>query len=298
VSQTHGCAKVAEPYPVAEPGPVIDDLARMPRDVPYTELAPPIDLAPYVDRFWLRTSVEADPARTTRVLPDGCVDVIVHAERGAVEVVGAMTRALELPEAPADLVAVRFRPGTAAAIVRCSLAELTDRHAGLGELGLPDGALAERVGGDAPPRERIAALVEWVRAQLVDARGPDRLVARAVALLSAPGDGDARVDRVAAELRVSRQHLARVFRREVGITPKELARIARVQRAAAALGRGADVARIAVELGYFDQSHLAHDVRELIGVTPATLAAERPIALTHLFERPVPFLQSPVRRAP
>ena len=102
----------------------------MARDVPYTELAPPIDLAPYVDRFWLRTSLgdPVQPARTTRVLPDGCVDVIVHAERGAVEVVGAMTRAFEVPEAPADLVAVRFRPGTAAAIARCSLDDLTDRH--------------------------------------------------------------------------------------------------------------------------------------------------------------------------
>jgi AraC-like DNA-binding protein len=270
----------------------------MARELPYTELAPPIDLAPYVDRFWLRTSLgdPVQPARTTRVLPDGCVDVIVHAERGAVEVVGAMTRAFEVPEAPADLVAVRFRPGTAAAIARCSLGELTDRHVELGELGIRDGALAEQVGDGGPPRERIAALVDWVRERLADAGGPDRMVARAVALLSAPGD--TRVDRVAGELGVSRQHLARVFRREVGVAPKELARIARVQRATAALGRGADVARVAVELGYFDQSHLAHDVRELIGVTPATLATERPIALTHLFERPVPFLQSPGRRAP
>jgi AraC-like DNA-binding protein len=265
-------------------------------EVPYTELAPPPDLAPYVDRFWLRTSAGGDPARRHRVLPDGCVDVIVHAG-SAVEVVGAMTRALELSDAPAELVAVRFRPGTAAAIVRCSLGELTDRHVGLTELGVADDALVERV-ADAGARGGVGALVDWVRARLAGAHGPDRLVARAVRLLSAPGDGDARVDRVAGDLRVSRQHLARVFRREVGVAPKELARIARVQRAAAALGRGADVARLAVELGYFDQSHLAHDVRALAGVTPAALAAERPIALSHLFESPVPFLQSRARGAP
>jgi AraC-like DNA-binding protein len=57
-----------------------------------------------------------------------------------------------------------------------------------------------------------------------------------------------------------------------------------MQRAAAALARGTpDLARLAVELGYFDQSHLTSDLRELLGATPAVLAAERPLALPHLF---------------
>lgn len=253
-------------------------------ELPYTEFAPPADLAPYVDRFWVRTTLRCDARRTHHILPDGCVDVIVHADRCAAEVVGAMTHALELADGPADLVAVRFRPGTAAAIVLCPLVELTDRHVGIAELGLADDPLIDRVAHAGAAPARIAVLADWVRARLEGAPGPDRLVTRAVALLSGPDAGEARVDRVAGELGVTRQYLARVFRREVGITPKELARIARLQRAASALGRGTpELARLAVELGYFDQSHLAHDVRELIGVTPAALAVERPIALPHLF---------------
>ena len=56
-----------------------------------------------------------------------------------------------------------------------------------------------------------------------------------------------------------------------------------MQRVAAALRRGGDLARLAAELGYFDQSHLSHELRDLAGLTPAALAAERPIALSHLF---------------
>lgn len=255
-----------------------------PADLPYTEVLPPADLAAYVDRFWLRTSRHGDPTRTHRVLPDGCVDVIVHADRGSAELVGTMTCALELPEAPADLVAVRFKPGTAAAIARTPLVELTDRHADLGELGIGRGSPVEQIVEATTSHARVAALVAWVRARLDGAPPPDRVVARAVARLSSPGAGAARVDQVARELRVTRQHLARSFRREVGISPKELVRIARIQRAAAALGRGGiELPQLAVELGYFDQSHLSHDVRELIGVTPMVLAADRPIALRHLF---------------
>ncbi|HEY6175079.1 MAG TPA: helix-turn-helix transcriptional regulator, partial [Kofleriaceae bacterium] len=109
---------------------------------------------------------------------------------------------------------------------------------------------------------------------------PDPMIARAVALLST---AETRVDDVADSLGVTRQHLARSFRREVGITPKQLARIARMQRAAAALRRGGDLAQLAAELGYFDQSHLSHELRDLVGLTPAAVAAEQPIALSHLF---------------
>jgi len=290
-------------------------------ELPYTEIAPPADLAPYVDRLWLRTTRASAPMH--RVLPDGCVDVIVDVARGAAEVVGAMTRAIEVPGACSELIAVRFKPGTAAALTGCGLAELTDASVGVAELGLP-GALADQVAGAAAgpgaPRlpaqiplsalshARLSALVGWLRQRLAAAPPPDPRIARAVALLSSAASqgagtptappagrgaaapvgsaGDARVEDVADLVGVTRQHLARAFRREVGITPKQLARIARMQRAAAALRRGGDLARLAAELGYFDQSHLSHDLRELAGVTPAALAAERPIALSHLFGAP------------
>ena len=287
-------------------------------EVPYTEIAPPPDLAPYVDRLWLRTTLVGGDV--VRVLPDGCVDLIVDARHGAAELVGTMTRAALVATGPAQLVAVRFRPGTATALTGCALADLTDRSADAPDLGLACGAVADLVGAICDPtaatrcgashaddagrsaREpadlrraaplsariplatadhaRVAALVAWLRARLADAAPPDALVARAVALLST---GAGRVDDVAERLRVTRQHLARSFRRDVGISPKQLARIARMQRAAVALRRGGDLARLAAELGYFDQSHLTHDLRDLAGLTPTAVAAERPIALSHLF---------------
>src|ERR1043165_7966785 len=94
-----------------------------PVEFPYTEIVPPADLAPYVDRLWLRTTLRA-PERVHRVLPDGCVDVIIDARRAAAELAGPMTRAIEVPGDPVEQVAVRFKPGTAAALTGCGLAEL------------------------------------------------------------------------------------------------------------------------------------------------------------------------------
>ena len=306
-------------------------MPRAPGEVPYTEIAPPADLAPYVDRIWLRTSA-GRAGRVHRVLPDGCVDLIVDAGRGAAEIVGTMTRAIEVPDGPSQMIAVRFRPGTATALVGAPLAELTDRTTAAGDLDIASdlvgsicdpavsaanrsasstaslaaasfavanatarsvvaasaaamtrerpAPLPARIPIAAADHARVVALVAWLRARLADADPPDRMISRAVALLTS---ADARVDDVADRLGVTRQHLARSFRREVGISPKQLARIARMQRAAAALRRGGDLAMLAAEFGYFDQSHLSHELRDLVGLTPAAVAAEQPIALSHLF---------------
>jgi AraC-like DNA-binding protein len=256
-------------------------------DVPYTEIAPPADLAAYVDRFWLRTTLRGDPSRVHRVLPDGCVDVIVRVDRATARLVGTMTRALIVADGPVEVIAVRFRPGTAAAVARCALDALTDREVEVAALGIAPGVAAQ-IAEQPTSARRIAVLVAWLRAHLAHAPRPDPRIAHAVARLSgAARDARvARIDDVARELGVSRQHLARAFRREVGISPKALARIARMQRAAAALGRGdAPLARLAVELGYFDQAHLANEIRALSGLSPRALAAAPSVALAHLYDR-------------
>lgn len=96
------------------------------------------------------------------------------------------------------------------------------------------------------------------------------MAARAAVALLARGES---LDDVARTVGVSERHLRRAFRATVGLTPKTYARIARFQRALsmsrAHAGSWADIARVA---GYFDQSHLSAEFRELALVAPASLA--------------------------
>jgi len=74
----------------------------------------------------------------------------------------------------------------------------------------------------------------------------------------------------------SRRHLTAAFRRQVGLPPKTLARIARFDHLVRRLRGGGDASwgRLAVECGYYDQAHLCRDVREFAGTTPTELFAE------------------------
>jgi len=81
--------------------------------VTYREHLPRPELRRYVDRFWTRTTGEVDGPE--RVLPDGCIDVLLRLDDVSRPiVVGAMTRPLVVgPGTAVGLVAVRFRPGGA-----------------------------------------------------------------------------------------------------------------------------------------------------------------------------------------
>ncbi|KAB7852681.1 helix-turn-helix domain-containing protein [Streptomyces mobaraensis] len=84
------------------------------------------------------------------------------------------------------------------------------------------------------------------------------------------GTGATSIGALTDEVGWSRQHLTDRFHREVGLAPKPLARIARLQRVMALMRgtRPPSWAEAAATCGYTDQSHLIREFRLLTGCTP------------------------------
>jgi AraC-like DNA-binding protein len=233
--------------------------------VPYVEIAPSAALRPWVECFWTRN--DDAPSGEHRILPDGCADLVFDLRGGESVVVGTMTKPLFLPEGErSDFVGVRFRPGRAAAFLRMPLAEITDARVPLGMIwkGWSDGILERRV-------ELLAMLETELLRRLDPDR--DRRVDAAVEQIVTNG-GNVRIDTLAREIGISRQHLARQFLHHVGVSPKTFARVMRFRALTDNL-HGSDVgwadvdwAGKALEHGFYDQSHLIGDFRELAGTTP------------------------------
>jgi AraC-like DNA-binding protein len=102
---------------------------------------------------------------------------------------------------------------------------------------------------------------------------------RAVAML---GENPARpIADIAGAVGVSHGHLDREFTRIVGLSPRRLARLLRVEKLLEAIDIDAGVpwADLAADLGWADQSHMIRDVKRHTGSTPsAYLAARRAFA--------------------
>jgi len=92
--------------------------------------------------------------------------------------------------------------------------------------------------------------------------------------LSPGAGGNGRLTEVAGRLGISERHLRTIFAREIGLSPKHFARIARLRHVLARAG-SRQWSDLADDAGFFDQSHLITEFRTLMGVSPAAYLAGR-----------------------
>jgi AraC-like DNA-binding protein len=252
----------------------------------YARQRPGPQLADHVAYYWsLR---DAPHHSLERIVPSGTLELVVNLHDDQVRVydpTGTVCRRLSGAvvsgayrqyfvidtRVHASMVGVHFKPGGAAAFLGVAPGELADRHVDLDALwGSAAIALRERLCAASTDRDRFAALEAALLTRMQAHREGHPVVPFALQQLSKPG---VTVGEVASDVELSRRRLITVFTAEVGMTPKRLSRVMRFQRAAALVRRSAapDWARLAVECGYFDQSHLIRDVGEFAGTSPAQL---------------------------
>jgi AraC-like DNA-binding protein len=156
-----------------------------------------------------------------------------------------------------------------------SMAGLSDRIIALAD-ALGDGALGLRDRLlDTPSLEaRFRCVERWLLARLRPRCIVHPAVRWAVDRIAASG-GRVSIEDLAAYTGFTRRHLANLFRQQVGLTPKSLARVHRFREALALLNRADGQVpweKLADACGYYDQSHLIHEFRRFTGLTPTELA--------------------------
>ncbi len=219
--------------------------------MPYDErrIAPDVDL-------WRATGGDA----STRILPDGCLDVLVV--DGELLVAGPDTAARVHQGEPHEVIGVRLHAGRGPGLLGVPADELRDQT-------LPLGALW----GDRRARQLAARVTsarrlgEWALAT----SEPDLLGRRLHALLDAGESIAGAADALGYSPRQLHRRAVPLF----GYGLQHLGRVLRLSRAVVASDFGSNWADVAAHTGYADQAHLTRDFRALAGVTPSGLREER-----------------------
>jgi len=109
--------------------------------------------------------------------------------------------------------------------------------------------------------------------------------------------GAVNVSSLATRHGLSTRQVERMFQEQVGLAPKMFGRLARIAKAVKMGDAGEAWADIAVAAGYFDQSHMVREFRDLIGDTPAGFGAlrRRAAATTMVRAEDVAFVLSGTR---
>jgi AraC-like DNA-binding protein len=218
----------------------------------------------------------------TRVYQD---DETRHCLRASGSVIGGPFRQSWIIDTAEQVrvMGVNFRPGGVHALIGLSAEELGRCDVNLEDLfGIDASRLRQRLLETTEPAQRVALLEQWLRS-LCDEPTWDATILHAVAALSRVPEVPC-IGQLQRASGYSVHRFGLLFRRHVGMTAKQYARLMRFRAVVdmAHPARELDWARIAVDGGYCDQAHMSHEFRRFAGITPSEFAAARGPYPNHL----------------
>ena len=267
----------------------------------YLERIPAAPLAPSVRMLWYAQVDSA--AHRERILPTGRVQVILNLARDYVLdcpegqpdihkppaiVVGARSVYEVIDSSDmADLIGIVFSPAGFTPFASDAAHLFSNQTVALDSIwgnGVQD--LRDSLRELTSPEIRLGFLEQFLRSRFVpqlDQRLRPPQIQFALRYF-AHNPSIASVAETARQIGWSERRFSQVFREEVGLTPKVWCRVQRFQRAVRQLHAGVDIpwAELALDCGYYDQSHFANEFRAFSGVDVTTYSARRTIWANHI----------------
>jgi len=249
--------------------------AGMKRDSPAGRHRPAPALEPFVEHYWsVAWDLRGQAPVTRETLPHPSVHLVIEAGRSGLA--GPSTaRFSRTLEGRGRALGIKFLPGGFRPFWRGPVSELADRVLGLdaafGQTGLDLEAAVLACGDDEDAAVSEAEAFLMARQPEPDA---ESLLANRVVARILEDRHLMRAESVAEEAGLSLRALQRLFNERIGVSPKWVIRRYRLHEAMARLesGEGLDLARLALDLGYFDQAHFNRDFKAVLGRTPGNYA--------------------------
>ncbi len=249
---------------------------RLPRLQGFIARPPTPALAAHVQRFWWIEGDIAGAQDAQLLHPDGGSGVIFNfadppifdgsTYRPRAIVAGPQLASARLQlVGRVELMGVRFRPGMGAAFFGAGLDELEGFH-GFDWPGSELSGLVDQLAG----LDWIAqqALVEEVLLRRLGGALERRTPVQQMLERIAASGGRARLSDMLETLPLGQRQLERLFRYQVGLTPKQYSRIQRVALGRQVLRSDETLLDTALACGYSDQAHFIHDFKGVVGMTP------------------------------
>lgn len=207
------------------------------------------------------------PDGNARVLPDGCMDLLLWNEE--LVIAGPDTRAYLVTDTPeitrGAITGLRFSPGLGPVVFGVSASELRDQRVPLNAVW-PQRRVRELAERAAAATEPARALEDIAAVPLGSQSGHDSATSAVVSAVPGMARRGQDMQGMARAVGLSERQLHRRSLDAFGYGPKMLGRVLRMQRALQLVSVQAPLADVAIIAGYADQAHLAREVHALAGV--------------------------------
>jgi hypothetical protein len=258
------------------------------------------DLEALIKCYWtLEVPIEPAPTKQ-RILPDGCIEMIFilgddvkrfisddkYIMQPRAMILGQISEPFFVePTGFVDTFAVRFYPYGFANFTTTPLKNLTDKETDLrlifGEK--PANDLTFKIIHAANTQERIENVESFLLSKLKEQALVDDILKSVIDTILLT-NGSVPINSIFKGNLSKRRQLERKFSRQVGLSPKQLGKVIRLQAVLKMLHNheSESLTRIAYESQYYDQAHFIKDFKEFTGVTPKDFYKNGELALSSL----------------
>lgn len=267
----------------------------------YQTYKPHPDLESFVSCYWTLEVPASNEVQRQRIVPDGCIEMAfilgddIKRYTSETEFI-IQPRAMVLGQTlkpfyiePTGYVytfAIRFYPFGFSSFIESPIESLANKETPLASLFGTTAAkeLEHSIIQASSVAERIELLEGFLLGRLLTNDSIDKIVKMTVdALLSTKGS--APISTILKEDLSKRRQLERKFQKQIGISPKQLGKVIRMQAALKMLldQKEDSLTAIAYESEYYDQAHFIKDFREFTGTSPKEFSGNENMALSKLF---------------
>jgi len=246
-------------------------------------IQPAASLSMYIKNYWF-LEMEACEAVGERVVPTGFVELTFHFAdhlikrkqtdemQSGIIICGQKTDFFDvLPTGKISMLTVQFFPHCAALFFDLPINELTNETLDLNTIiGLPARELEEQLYDLPTLEDKVKRIEIFLHQRLLRKTNYswDR-ISHTISLINL-SNGMITTGQLASEACLSRKQHERIFKQMVGLSPKQFLKVIRFQHTLYAHQQHPieNLTELAYRCGYYDQSHMINDFRELSGKTP------------------------------
>lgn len=224
------------------------------------------ELNEYCMCIWeMKTQKKSNKIINNNVLPDACIDIVIDFIGKKICFAGfsSDTEVLKLSE-EIDFLGVRMKPGAFYALFHVDASKIMDNP-------IPFNQIDEEY--DLTPiydisesSDRITYFKNYLLKRIASKPDPKfiQMVDRIYMLPQ-----DQRVLMLAESLGYNQKQLFRIFKKNYGVSPKVLLNILRLQKCLTLIiDDNIDLMDIAVECGFYDQSHFIKEIKRYTNISP------------------------------
>ena len=200
-------------------------------------------------------------------------------------VFGQITKYIEIaPTGISGIISARFLPDGIGPFIKIPVTQLENKAVSLKELFNDHGEiLEEKVINANKNDDRVKLIETFLLSNLTEQHTIDTITKSCVDIIF-QSQGQVGIGTLAGKMNINRRNMERRFTSVIGISPKQLAKVARLQATLKMLGQKkfTNLTEIAYENGYFDQAHFIKDFKEFSGMNPKSFFTDN-LMLSGLF---------------